>query len=107
MRISQVKEALIDLDAIEFVLPDGSSVPAHFHVTEVGKVTKDFIDCGGTVRHEEAANFQLWNADDVDHRLQPSKLLDIIALSEQVVQAGRSHPLREWLCRCSGWCRGC
>ena len=85
MRISQVKEALIDLDAIEFILPDGSSVPAHFHVTEVGKVTKDFIDCGGTVRHEEAANFQLWNADDVDHRLQPSKLLDIIALSEQVL----------------------
>jgi len=85
MKISQVKEALIDLDAIEFILPDGSPVPAHFHVTEVGKVTKDFIDCGGTVRHEEAANFQLWNADDVGHRLQPSKLLDIIALSEQVL----------------------
>ena len=85
MRISQVKEALVGLDSIEFVLPDGSAVPAHFHVTEVGKVTKNFIDCGGTVRHEEAANFQLWNADDVDHRLQPGKLLDIITLSEQVL----------------------
>jgi len=85
MKISQVKEALISLDAIEFILPDGSAVPAHFHVTEVGKVTKDFIDCGGTVRHEEAANFQLWNAEDIDHRLPPSKLLDIIALSEQVL----------------------
>lgn len=85
MRISQVKEALSALDRIEFVLPDGSPVPAHFHVTEVGKVTKNFIDCGGTVRREEAANFQLWNADDVDHRLQPSKLMDIIALSEQIL----------------------
>jgi hypothetical protein len=85
MRISQVKEALNALDRIEFVLPDGSAVPAHFHVTEVGKVTKNFIDCGGTVRREEAANFQLWNADDVDHRLQPSKLMDIIALSEQIL----------------------
>jgi hypothetical protein len=85
MRISQVKEALNTLDRIEFVLPDGSAVPNHFHVTEVGKVTKNFIDCGGTVRREEAANFQLWNADDVDHRLQPSKLMDIIALSEQIL----------------------
>ena len=85
MRISQVKEALNTLDRIEFILPDGSAVPQHFHVTEVGKVTKNFIDCGGTVRREEAANFQLWNADDVDHRLHPSKLMDIIALSEQIL----------------------
>jgi len=85
MRISQVKEALNALDRIEFVLPDGSAVPAHFHVTEVGKVTKNFIDCGGTIRREEAANFQLWNADDTDHRLRPSKLMDIIALSEQIL----------------------
>jgi hypothetical protein len=85
MRISQVKEALNALDRIEFVLPNGSAVPAHFHVTEVGKVTKNFIDCGGTIRREEAANFQLWSADDRDHRLHPSKLMDIIALSEQIL----------------------
>jgi hypothetical protein len=40
-------------------------VPEHFHVTEVGVVTKDFIDCGGTVRHEKVANFQLWDANDL------------------------------------------
>ncbi|MBQ0740065.1 hypothetical protein J9332_37855, partial [Aquimarina celericrescens] len=43
----------------------------------------DFIDCGGTMRHEKVVNFQLWNADDVDHRLQPKKLKNIIQLSEK------------------------
>lgn len=46
-------------------------------------VTKHFIDCGGTIRTEKTINFQLWNANDVDHRLKPGKLLDIIALSEK------------------------
>jgi hypothetical protein len=26
------------------------SVPAHFHVTEVGRLTKKFVDCGGVKR---------------------------------------------------------
>jgi hypothetical protein len=29
-------------------------VPTHYHITEVGKVQKDFIDCGGTVRSSTA-----------------------------------------------------
>src|SRR5690606_20494666 len=28
-------------------------------------------------------NFQLWNADDFEHRLKPAKLLNIIKLSEE------------------------
>src|SRR5690606_19581099 len=52
---------------------------------EVGLVTKHFIDCGGTVRLEKKANFQLWNANDDDHRLKPAKLKNIIALSERVL----------------------
>ena len=35
---------------IQLMLPNGSLVPAHFHITEVGRVHKDFIDCGGTIR---------------------------------------------------------
>jgi hypothetical protein len=49
----------------------------------VGVVTKHFIDCGGTIRDERVANFQLWNAKDFDHRLKPAKLLSIIKLSEE------------------------
>ncbi|WP_306013058.1 MULTISPECIES: DUF6428 family protein [unclassified Allomuricauda] len=85
MKLEEVKSALAQLDTIAFQLPNGELVPNHFHVTEVGKVTKHFIDCGGTVRHEELVNFQLWNANDYDHRLHPEKLVNIIALSQKTL----------------------
>jgi len=85
MTLSEIKTALKSLDTIAFQLPNGTLVPNHFHVTEVGKVTKHFIDCGGTVRNEEVVNFQLWNANDYDHRLHPEKLVSIIELSEKVL----------------------
>jgi len=85
MKLSQIKDRLNKLDSIAFELPDGSLVPRHFHVTEVGKVSKHFIDCGGTVRNEEVANFQLWEANDYDHRLNPEKLVHIIELSEKIL----------------------
>lgn len=86
MTLQQVKDQLDQLDSLQFQLPDGNIVPQHFHVTEVGEVTKHFIDCGGTMRHEKKVNFQLWTADDVDHRLQPKKLKNIIKLSEKKLQ---------------------
>ncbi len=86
MKLSQVKLALQELEDIGFQLPNGELVPSHFHVTEVGKITKHFIDCGGTERKEEVVNFQLWNANDYDHRLHPEKLLDIIKLSEKALE---------------------
>ena len=84
MKLSEIKKHLASLKTIAFQLPNGDLVPNHFHVTEVGRVTKNFIDCGGTVRNEEVANFQLWEADDYDHRLHPEKLTHIIELSEKV-----------------------
>ena len=86
MKLSQVKSVLKELETIGFQLPNGELVPNHFHVTEVGKITKHFIDCGGTERKEEVVNFQLWNANDYDHRLHPEKLLNIIELSEKVLK---------------------
>ncbi len=85
MKLSEVKNALRNLNDVNFQLPDGTMVPGHFHVTEVGVVTKHFIDCGGTVRNEKVANFQLWAAEDFDHQLKPKKLIDIISLSEKVL----------------------
>lgn len=82
MKLSKVKEVLLTLDNVEFQLEDGTFVPEHFHVTEVGQINKKFIDCGGVIRSEKVINFQLWNADDYDHRLKPKKLLSIIELSE-------------------------
>ena len=85
MKLSEIKKELNELTTIAFQLPNGELVPNHFHVTEVGKATKHFIDCGGTVRNEEIANFQLWEANDYDHRLHPEKLVHIIELSEKVL----------------------
>lgn len=85
MKLSELKNKLTTLDAVNFILPNGNAVPAHFHVTEVGQVNKHFIDCGGTLRNEKTVNFQLWEANDFDHRLAPQKLKDIIALSEKVL----------------------
>ncbi|UNY98896.1 DUF6428 family protein [Zhouia spongiae] len=91
MKLSEIKEILKKVNTIAFALPDGNLVPEHFHVTEIGKVKKDFIDCGGTTRHEEVINFQLWSADDYNHRLHPEKLVHIIELSEKTLQLGDSQ----------------
>ncbi|MFK7797700.1 MAG: DUF6428 family protein [Aureispira sp.] len=91
MELSAVKAALNSLSEIAFQLPDGNLVPRHFHVTEVGKVSKHFIDCGGKIRQEEKISFQLWNAQDYDHRLHPEKLLKIIELSEQTLGLGNEE----------------
>lgn len=88
MTLEQIKKILPALDNVEFQLENGTFVPEHFHVTEIGMVTKNFIDCGGTIRKEEKVNFQLWNADDFEHRLKPAKLLHIITLSEEKLGIG-------------------
>ncbi len=85
MKLSEIKSKLTDLSQLTFRLPDGSGVPAHFHITEVGQINKRFIDCGGTLREEKGINFQLWEDGDYDHRLGAKKLLDIIQLSERVL----------------------
>lgn len=85
MKLSEIKKQLGTLEHVSFEMENGMRVPDHFHITEVGMVTKHFIDCGGTVRNEKVVNFQLWQANDFDHRLAPSKLLNIISLSEKVL----------------------
>ena len=85
MKLSEIKKLLTTVETVNFQLPNGSFVPEHFHVTEVGLITKNFIDCGGTVRKETVVNFQLWDANDFEHRLKPQKLIHIIELSEKVL----------------------
>ena len=85
MKLSEIKQLLLLLENVEFQLEDGTFVPEHFHFTEIGQISKKFIDCGGVVREESVVNFQLWNADDYEHRLKPGKLLSIIKLSEEML----------------------
>ena len=73
--------------ALHLMLPDHSFVPAHFHVTEVARVQKDFIDCGGTVRSTTACVLQVWVAQDHDHRLDTTKLARIVRLAAPLLKA--------------------
>ena len=83
MNIKEFKHTLSNLCELTFVLPNGSHVAPHFHLTEVGEITKNYVDCGGTSRNEKVANFQLWAADDYDHRLEPEKVIEIISMAEK------------------------
>jgi len=85
MKLSEIKNILETIESVNFQLPDGKFVPEYFHVTEVGLITKNFIDCGGKVRKETVINFQLWDANDYEHRLKPKKLIHIIELSEKIL----------------------
>jgi hypothetical protein len=85
MKLSEIKHHLQAAEFVNFRLPSGAYVPEHFHVTEIGSVDKNFIDCGGRLRAEKVISFQLWNADDREHRLKPQKLLSIISISEKIL----------------------
>jgi hypothetical protein len=82
MKLSEFKNHLKNVSGVIFTKADGTEIPKHFHITEVGQIDKKFIDCGGTVRSESVVNMQLWESVDFWHRLDPVKLLQIIALSE-------------------------
>jgi hypothetical protein len=73
--------------ALHLMLPDQSFVPAHFHVTEVGRVQKDFIDCGGTVRSATTCVLQVWVAEDFNHRLDTTKLAKVMQLAAPILKA--------------------
>jgi len=70
---------------IHFLLPDFGLIPVHFHITEVGHVRKDFIDCGGTQRLTSTCVLQAWVADDEDHSLTAGKLASILKLADKIL----------------------
>ena len=88
MRLSEFKGILSNSDRMYFELPNGEIVPEHFHVTEIGKNDRTLLDCGGTIRQETVISFQLWTANDFDHRLESKKLLSIISLLENQLSIG-------------------
>lgn len=84
MTVSELKSHLTEMNTVNFKLPNGNNIPSHFHITEVGLVTKHFIDCGGEIHQEKSANVQIWVASDFDHRLQPKGFLSILDISKKV-----------------------
>jgi len=87
MKLSELKNVLAGKPEahLRFLLPNGEFAPAHVHVTEVARVDKRFIDCGGTLRTESVCRLQTWHAQDVEHRLSAGKLMMILAKAEGVL----------------------
>ncbi len=80
MQLSELKRHLAEFpeNNVQFLLPTGTKVPAHAHVTDVARIDKKFIDCGGTFRTETSCRLQTWFADDTDHRIKARTLLKIL-----------------------------
>ena len=89
LTVAALKQALAAAPALPLTVlwPDGDPIEAHFHVTEVGRVQKDFVDCGGTVRRTVTCLLQTWVGDDLDHRITAGKLLKALAHAAPVLGA--------------------
>jgi hypothetical protein len=79
MKLSELKLLLTEHSDRFFriALPDGGAVPVSFHVTEVGRVQKTFLDCGGTLRETLTCQLQVWVGQDYDHRIETGKMAKI------------------------------
>ncbi len=66
-------------------LPDGDAVPVSFHITEVGRVHKTFLDCGGTLRELTTCQLQVWVGEDYDHRIETGKMAGILEKGKAVL----------------------
>lgn len=89
MNINELKKALAGHpdSTVRFTLPNGDTIPAHAHVTEVARIDKHFVDCGGTVREDSVCRLQTWVADDREHRLNADKLLRILEKAKPLLRS--------------------
>jgi hypothetical protein len=87
MKLAQFKSLLEANRDKQFLLqlPNGKAVPQAFHITEVGAVTKTFIDCGGQVHSVQTCQLQAWIGPDVDHKIEAGKMADILQKSEAIL----------------------
>jgi Family of unknown function (DUF6428) len=89
MKVAELKNGLNKFpeSSVHFILPNGESIPAHAHVTEVARIDKRFIDCGGTLRNDSFCRLQTWFSDDLDHRLTAGKLAKILDKAGPILQS--------------------
>ena len=87
MKLSELKSLLTEHPnhVFRLQLPDGEAVPFSFHVTEIGRVNKTFLDCGGTLRESTTCQLQVWVGEDYDHRIETGKLAGILRKGESLL----------------------
>ncbi len=86
MKLNELKAELAAVPSaapLQIALPDGATVPAHFHITEVGHIDKNFIDCGGQRRTARTCLLQTWMSSERDdgHRLTAGRFARILAIA--------------------------
>ena len=89
MKLHELKTALAAHPefTLRFILPNGVAVPEHAHVTEVARLDKRFVDCGGKLRTDAVCRLQTWVAEDTHHRLAAGKLLGILTKAAGILQS--------------------
>lgn len=89
MKLSEFKANLARHPGLNlrFLLPTGVAIPEHAHVTEVARLDKRFVDCGGILRTDSFCRLQTWVADDRHHRLSAGKLLGILEKAGPILLA--------------------
>jgi len=87
MKLKELKEILSSNQSKSVLLYVGEElVPPQFHITEIGKEVRNFVDCGGTKRKFERCVLQVWVANDTEHRLDSTKMLKIVELGKGVIE---------------------
>jgi len=87
MKLKELKELLEANTKKQFLLklPNEKEIPQSFHITEVGFVSKSFIDCGGKKHTVETCQLQAWIGPDIDHRIETDKMKKILQVSESIL----------------------
>lgn len=87
MNLSELKSLLVAHPNRHFRirLPDGNAVPLSFHVTEVGRLQKTFLDCGGTLRETTTCQLQIWVGEDYNHRIETGKMAGILGKAVSIL----------------------
>lgn len=87
MKLSELKSLLASHPDRHFRirLPEGDAVPLSFHVTEIGHVQKNFLDCGGTKRETHTCQLQIWVGEDYDHRIETGKMAGILEKGKALI----------------------
>jgi Family of unknown function (DUF6428) len=83
---------------LRFELPDGDYIPPHAHVTEIGYVVRNFIDCGGVTGKEEKVLLQTHVGDDTDNRLRSDRFAKILRLGDRVIPSANVDVEVEYDC---------
>lgn len=91
MQLSDLKFLLTEHPGHHFriALPDGNAVPVSFHVTEVGRLQKTFLDCGGKLRESITCQLQIWVGEDYDHRIETGKMAAILDKAKPILPDDR------------------